>query len=218
MESNCLDITNQLLNDPSGTLTGLAPLLERASEDSKENQRANVEWNNPEKPNFVYVVRGKIALQATEDKIIILLDKFRTGFECRVCDGEGTHITCPSCDGTGANRLGGNCSTCAGDPSSFVDKECASCNGRGSTIIIPDSAKTLPTTGLIVSAGPKCEIRQIGERVLFGAHTGYMLPLKGNIRLRVMREYEPIALVHMLETSGKVLGDFIQYEQPMDNS
>ena len=39
--------------------------------------------------NAVFVVQGRIALEAVEDKIIIMLDPFRTGFECKLCDGSG---------------------------------------------------------------------------------------------------------------------------------
>jgi hypothetical protein len=57
----------------------------------------------------------------------------------------------------------------------------------------------------------------VGERVVFGAHVGFFLPFKGNVRLRMMREYEPLCLLYMLDTDTKVLGDFLQVDENPNN-
>jgi hypothetical protein len=197
---------------------GLREILNRQEKESTINRRANVTWN-PEN-NYVFVIQGKIALRAVEDKIIVLLDRFKTGYECLLCGGDGMGRACRDCStNPGLNRFGSTCTSCNGDYNKHVGIDCPACKGRGSSIIVPESTKALPTSGIIVSVGPKCEYRKVGERVLFGAHVGYFLPFKGNVRLRTMREYEPMADIFMLDESGEdSLHDFLQYEDPIDNS
>jgi hypothetical protein len=46
------------------------------------------------------VVDGELALEALNNNILILEDPFRTGFECKGCDGEGhTQEVCKNCAG-----------------------------------------------------------------------------------------------------------------------
>lgn len=165
---------------------------------------------NLDTPNAVFVVQGKIAIEAIEDKIVVQLDPFKTGYECKVCHGTGIEKAC-AC-GTGLNRFGTPCKECDGEPDKYKGQECRTCKGVGSTIIIPESSKTLPTSGRIVSAGPSATKRKVGERVLFGAHTGYFLPFKGNIKLRIMREHEVMCLIYAIE-EDIALGDFIVLEE-----
>lgn len=170
--------------------------------------------------NVVFIVAGLIALEATEDKIIIQLDPFKSGYECKFCDGTGTFKRCISCNSTGLNEMGRACRDCAevliydddGTPSYDTSKRCHVCKGNGSLIVIPESAKALPTSGRIVSAGPECKVRKVGERVLFGAHTGYFLPFKGNIKLRIMREHEIMCRIYGIE-QDIALGDFMVLEE-----
>jgi hypothetical protein len=75
-----------------------------------------------------------IALMAIEDKIIVMIDSWKSGYECKVCDGTGK---VPSPVIAGAMR------------------QCEECKGKGATIHIPDSHKSLPATGVIVSMGPQ---------------------------------------------------------------
>ena len=205
-------------NHESVVNSGLKELIERQEKDSVINRKNKVTWDAEK--SFVYVVDGKIALKAAEDKIIVLLDKFKTGYECTMCGGDGAGRVCEDCNKTpGLSRLGSVCKSCNGVPDRFVGKDCPACNGRGSSIIVPESSKALPTSGIIVSVGPKCQERKVGQRVLFGAHVGYFLPFKGNVRLRTMREYEPLADIFMVDDNDeKVLGDFLHFEEQMDNN
>jgi len=209
------DSTDMLHPDSLQVTRGnnIGEIFERQHKEGVASRRELVEWDAEK--NYVYVVRGKIALQAIEDKILILLDKFKTGFECTTCGGTGQLETCPACSGKGLNRFGDDCKTCGGTPGSFKDKDCYACKGVGTTIIIPESAKAIPTSGIIVSIGPNCTTRKIGDRVLFGAHTGYMLPFKGNVKLRIMREHEPLCSIYMLDTENgeAALGDFMQIDE-----
>lgn len=46
------------------------------------------------------VIDDEVALEALNDNVIILEDPFRTGFECKACDGEGhTGVKCTACGG-----------------------------------------------------------------------------------------------------------------------
>lgn len=194
----------------------LGDLVGRA--DKEQRRKFSTDYEVDEEKNLVLVVGGKIALQATEDKIIILLDKFKSGFECSFCGGDGRGRRCVDCI-NGVNSRGFKCKICDGEPDRWIGKTCPQCKGKGSTIIIPDSAKALPTSGTIVSVGPECKKRKVGERVVFGVHTGFFLPFKGNVRLRLMREYEPLCLLYLLDTDDKeVLGDFLQLDENPDNS
>lgn len=176
--------------------------------------------------NSVFVVQGRIALESVEDKIIIMLDPFRTGFECKICDGTGIEPQC-LCK-TGLDRFDQPCKRCGGNPNTFLGKECRTCKGIGSLLVIPESAKSLPTSGRIVSMGPKCEkmpffqrsswfrkgwwfyrktVKEIGQRYLFGVHVGYFLPFKGNILLRCMREHEILCRIYSLD-KHIAMGDY----------
>ena len=187
----------------------IGALIGRQANDAIRGQK-NVYFDKEQ--NYVYIVKGKIALKADYDKIVILLDKFKTGFECKSCGGEGTFEQCPRCLGEGKDRFGQICGVCHGEPANIIGKQCPDCRGIGTSIVIPESAKAIPTSGIIVSLGPDCKTRKIGDRVLFGAHTGYMLPFKGNVKLRIMREHEPLCSIMMLDNDKSVLGDFIHYE------
>lgn len=171
-----------------------------------------------EKGNLVLVIQGKVALEAIEDQIIVLLDKFKSGYECKDCDETGiiTQCSCRKGGHPGENRLGGVCKQCGGDPSSVENKQCRACKGSGQTIIIPESTKGMPTSGRIVSTGPECTKRNWGERVIFGAHIGYFIPFKGNVRLRIMRETEPLCLVHSVD-ENLTMDEFMVFEEPIDN-
>jgi co-chaperonin GroES (HSP10) len=177
-----------------------------------ERPSAPLEIDTTQK-NIIFIVAGKLGLQAIESNILVLIDKFRSGYECQDCAETGKYISC-ECERKGhpgQNRLGGGCKYCNGKYEERRGRTCPSCNGTGSTIVMPENARAIPTSGVIVSIGPKCTARNIGERVLFGAHTGYYLPFKGNAKIRVMREDEPMCKILAIGTN-EVVGDFLQIE------
>lgn len=198
---------------------GLSELVGR--HDKERRAKYSVDYQVDEEKNLVLVVGGKIALRAIEDKILILLDRFKSGYECSMCGGSGEGRRCIDCV-NGVNSRGFKCKVCDGTPDRFIGGTCPQCHGRGSTIVIPDSAKALPTSGTIVSVGPDCKKRHVGQRVVFGAHVGFFLPFKGNVRLRMMRETEPLCELFLLETDeatrDKVLGDFLQVDENPNNT
>lgn len=172
------------------------------------------------KDNTVFVVAGKLALEAIENKILILIDKFRSGYECKDCNETGIFVSC-ECERNGTpgkfvTRLGEKpCPYCDGYYEQRRGFSCKACKGTGSTLVMPENARAIPTSGVIVSVGPLCSVRKIAERVLFGAHTGYYLPFKGNAKIRCMREDEPLCLIHALDNNEQ-LGDFLQIDEHID--
>jgi co-chaperonin GroES (HSP10) len=155
--------------------------------------------------NAVELVGLGIVLEATEDKIIVKLDDYKTGYECANCNETGK---------IASNKK----------DEDFI--ECPVCRGKGVTLVVPDSAKHLPTSGIILSVGPmtKNKIReralvssafpineidypenkiQLGQRVIFTAHVGTLIPFKGNIKLKVMREHEVLCIMYGADTGAK---------------
>jgi co-chaperonin GroES (HSP10) len=173
--------------------------------------------------NVIQIKHLSLSLQAVEDKIIVLMDEHRTGYECRNCSGTGKI------------------------PSSVVkdaEKQCTECEGLGvikGGLVIPETAKSLPSTGVVVSMGPitpymickrrlahfkasyeedsfyitevELELKsipvQLGTRIVFSPHVGTMLPLKGNVKLKIMRVHEPLCILFGSDVGER---DFIDYE------
>ena len=111
--------------------------------------------------NVVELVNLDISLMAIEDKIIVLHDNYKSGYECEDCNETG-FVTCTSCDGSGLNRFDSNCTTCEGKKQLV----CPVCKGQKLIIEIPQSARTLPTTGVVVSMGPECHAMKITKEVI----------------------------------------------------
>jgi hypothetical protein len=118
-------------------------------------------------PGFPYT------FEAVNEQILISIDIFKSGYECKTCNGkrkievkqgrEAAEIKCPDCNGLGAK-----------------------------IILLPDSKK-LMQTGVVVSMGTKAkELAEfkIGDRVLFGVHAGSMIPTKAGLMFKRMDWYQ----------------------------
>lgn len=199
--------------------------------------------------NVVELEKLGISLMAVEDKIIVMHDDYKSGFECKTCKGEGKLTGCQTCHNSGKDRFGQTCKSCNGVPMNHITV-CPDCKGKGGLLVIPETARSLPTTGIVVSMGPETramiltrnyhenlKLREtfagtpkyndytkilediledynetpirLGARVIFGPHVGTMLPMKGNIKLKIMRIHEPLAVLFGKDTAAK---DFIDYE------
>lgn len=89
--------------------------LENAAKAAREVEKRNSErgtqtWSTGETVTgtkivnlsqpILAVIDDEVALEALNDNVIILEDPFRTGFECKACDGEGhTEEKCKTCGG-----------------------------------------------------------------------------------------------------------------------
>jgi len=178
--------------------------------------------------NVIEITDLQIAMQAIENKIIVKVDQYKSGYECKTCKGSG--------------RV-----------KSTVNEEilrsCDDCNGKGETLIIPDSAKSLPSTGVIMSMGPKTEsmlikakikdikanmklhtnteaydwdlescneaeeelkncLLHVGTRIVFGTHTGTKIPLRGEIKLTIMTEKEPLCVLFGTNIEDRAILDY----------
>jgi hypothetical protein len=181
---------------------------------SLEDKPLNAIQTSTEVDNVIFIIGGKLGLEAIENKILILIDKFKSGYECKDCNETGVYIACECTRrGTfGLKESGKSCHYVEACSRQVPGQTCKTCNGTGSTLKIPDTARAIPTSGVIVSVGPAVTKRKIGERVLFGAHTGYFLPFKGNAKIRCMREDEPLCLIFALDTKEQ-LGEFLQIDE-----
>ncbi len=125
-------------------------------------------------PGFPYL------FTAIGEKILVSLDQFKSGYECAECKGEGkinsrvtgNVIICPSCEGKTVAKGG---------------------------IIIPDNAKLLANSGVVVSMGKiaqeKCTEYKLGDRILFSSHAGSFIPTRAGIAFKYMDWFQPIAKV-----------------------
>lgn len=140
-------------------------------------------------PNKFYC--DTLAFYAMGDRVLILEDEFKTGYECSGCGGSG-RVVCESCDGTGkskTSRSGARCATCAGEGSGT----CTVCDGKGGLIVAPETAQRRPTTGKVVSVGHKVQTVQLGQSVMYSNFAGFVVDLKRagkDVCLRLLHENE----------------------------
>lgn len=196
--------------------------------------------------NILEITNLGIGIEAIGDKIVVLMDSFRSGYECTGCKGVGkvkNEIRC-KCDppdwnadtnltpGT-RNRFGEPCLECMGNykqKRKFEVQTCPTCKGKGSTIIIPDSAKSLPTTGIVISCGPDVTKIKLHSRIVATPHSGIYIPMKGNVPVKIYHEYEPLAYIYninpehgkieeMIDSDHKIIdipsSGFIDYDTPL---
>jgi hypothetical protein len=164
--------------------------------------------------NIVWV--GAAGFSAHADKVIILQDDFRSGFECKVCLDEDkrningrevTVVRCEECKGEGKRPKAGNeklsvrCTECEGRGVVV----CPECDGKGGTIILAENTKGRPMSGTIVSIGPDAGERwSRGEKCLYPSYAGHAYDLKGQTKdgrivdvvLLILRETEILVRMH----------------------
>lgn len=169
-------------------------------------------------PGFPY------RFKACGDHILVAVDVFKSGYECKECKGKGEMKVKCVCDGSSrpgfkydqrqvdeyAQTLGPDqadgralmkCSSCQGDYESQRKViPCAECGGKGALLHLADQSKALPTTGVIVSLGARVnkgeDVFHVHDRVLFGAFTGVMIPTKApGVVFKVMREHEVLCTI-----------------------
>jgi co-chaperonin GroES (HSP10) len=124
---------------------------------------------------------GALSMEGFNDRIIVVEDEFRSGYECTVCLGK-TKVSCSkcrgkgyeqcdNCRGTGQSTLvpGAKCTVCLGAGKLICAechgakvKDCPDCAGRGVVeggLVIPEASERRPTTGTVVSLGWKVNSR-----------------------------------------------------------
>jgi co-chaperonin GroES (HSP10) len=166
--------------------------------------------------NKIKFVDYPYILEALGEKIIVSIDIFKSGYECKVCGGRRkieTKCICEDSDRPGykysetmlsafASMTGGrearkdiHCSECNGDYIAARHEEtCTACKGRGAIIILPKESEALPTTGTVISIGSVAKeyIKDdhwdysIGDKVLFSQHAGQFIPCKAGVLLKIL--------------------------------
>lgn len=142
------------------------------------------------------IIVGRAGFEAVEDRMIILQDEYRSGFECprclnkdiRMLDSmhQASMVPCENCAGKGEyakNLLGGalqvvmvKCSHCEGRGA----VKCPDCNGVGGSIAISQESERRPTTGTIVSIGPQVHPSYArGQKVIYPSFAGHAFDLGG---------------------------------------
>jgi co-chaperonin GroES (HSP10) len=177
-------------------------------------------------------------MEALGEKILVSIDVFKSGFECKACNGKGKldqECTCVSAGRAGKkysesqledvrvslgeaialSRAESVCPNCKGDFQSFSRHvECSACKGHGVTLFIPETSKNLPTTGVVVSMGrvaqEKADFKR-GDRILFGAYAGDMIPTKLGLMFKCMDWNLAKAVIEGAESMNAF--DFILHEE-----
>ena len=173
-------------------------------------------------PGFPY------RFKAQGDKILVSVDVFKSGYECKDCKGTGRLKSDCICvekghagleyadreDLTPVQKLM-RCKSCSGNYIvKHVDEECKLCKGTGASLFIPDNSKVLPTTGVIVSIGSLVTNPELKNqtRVLFGAYTGVMIPTRApGIVFKVLRDIEVLCIIKGGEDSAAF--DFVNIDK-----
>lgn len=152
--------------------------------------------------------------EAMLKKIIVSIDIYKSGYECKVCKGrkrieikcsceEGEHLGLRYAeseiktirdtlgDEIAKSRAALPCPECKGD---YIQARktvsCTACKGLGAILILPETSKNLPTTGVVVSIGhgvKRNKIKyKIGDRVMFGPYTGAMIPTRAGLLFKIL--------------------------------
>lgn len=129
---------------------------------------------------------GLQGFEARGERIGVRLDEHKSGYECLKCMDKNHHtmegrevstLTCEACEGRGKRPKAGNaditvkCSDCQGN--GYIP--CPDCGGKGTAtgIVVPESSKGKPATGIIVTRGPQAKTYELGDRVLFPSYSGH---------------------------------------------
>lgn len=165
-------------------------IMERVDAENQAKSSVEVVLDNSNQvafPGFPFTFR------ALNEKILISIDIHMTGYECKVCKGKR------------------KIEVKQGRETTLVD--CAACQGRGASLVLPESSKNLPTTGIIVSMGKVAREKlaeedvHIGDRILFGPYAGSMIPTKAGLMFKYMDWY--LGVVKIEGASDMSAFDFV---------
>lgn len=211
-------------------------ILERTEKEKEDLSAQELVLDGTNKvafPGFPYL------FEAVHEKIIVSLDIFKSGYECKVCKGLkwiDTKCECEIEDRAGLKyseeqieelrrsigeevahaRESLPCPKCLGDYPSFRTREkCSSCKGLGATLILPETSKSQPTSGVIVSIGQTARRDfpwlEIGQRILFGPYAGNMVPTKAGLVFKILDASNAWCIVEGAEDLGQF--DFILQDE-----
>jgi chaperonin GroES len=150
-----------------------------------------------------WIVEHKLGLSMKHDCVLILEDKFKTGLECKTCEGSRTtNEDCLACEGLGVEKhIGTRCRVCDG----LKKRLCPDCKGRGGLIIAPEESERRPSSGKVVSIGSKVDSVKLGERVFYSNYTGTAVNFKQKGVLRIMHQDEILGFLHGEDSIGDLV-------------
>jgi hypothetical protein len=147
---------------------------------------------------------GVLTMEAFNDRMLVVEDEFRSGYECPDCVGkkkikspELEELVCESCDGSGKSIISkeARCSACRGSGRTL----CATCQGKGGVIVVAEASERRPTTGTVVSIGEEVHGIERGESVIYTSFSGHVydleLPGGETIVIRVIQKPDILAKV-----------------------
>jgi co-chaperonin GroES (HSP10) len=152
----------------------------------------------------VIVVKNKLAIEAVGERIWVLRDHFKSGYECPTCKGSRYVGACELCLGKGEVKKE-ECRICHGSGK----RECPDCQGKGvksGGLVIPDESQKPPETGVILSVGPEATGFKEGDHVVYSSYAGTELNFKGAGKIRVLVPKEVLGLIYGLNEEGDTVG------------
>lgn len=203
-------------------------LLERQPQSDVPQTITLDKTNKVSFPGFPY------KFEALHEKILVSIDIFKSGYECKACKGTKKILYECSCikkwrpgyrysaeeikalrttlgDEVAEARSNMVCPECSGNPDAQRREEtCEACKGLGALLVLPQTSQNLPTTGVVVSMGREAIQKAsftIGDRVLFSPHAGTMIPTKAGLMFKYMDWYQVGIKVEGAEELGAF--DFI---------
>lgn len=161
-------------------------------------------FTNRPKDNSYTIIDNRLAIEAKNTRIVIIEDEFKTGYECKACNGNLVVIAiqelCPMCKSTGYEKGFDGLSECRICKGRKGVRECGECKGKGGLLIAPETSKRRPTTGKVTSIGTDVKVIKVGDHVLYQQQAGSAITLKGNVVLRIIHEDEVIACLYGVAT------------------
>lgn len=156
--------------------------------------------------NTLLVLKDELAMEALGTNVIIKEDRFKSGNECKRCDGLGfLDEVCRQCEGTKEDRFGNPCKWC-GTNAAETDKVfansssglhleagkqlCPECKGRKAIIAIPEESERRTSSGIVMSVGPEVKRLVVGDRVFYSNFAGTAIEFKQIGVARIMHEEE----------------------------
>lgn len=162
------------------------------------------DFENRPPNNSCTIIDGRLAIEAKNTRIVIIEDEFKTGYECKTCDGNlvvpAIADICNLCKSTGYEKGFDGLTECRVCKGRKGVRKCSDCDGKGGLLIAPETSKRRPTTGKVTSIGNEVKVLKVGDHVLYQQQAGSAITLRGNVVLRIIHEDEVIACLYGVAT------------------